>query len=213
MQKTRMQRVWHWADAVAIFGLIATVILRETYLNKHHNAPIIQKALADQDISISLAGAIKVAKAIRAPMWDWHYVFGYTVLALLIMRGAMFIWHRDQAVWRESLFGSSELRACVFDGECRRRVEPRRYHTAWVHCLYILLYAGLVIATITGVILYLNAYAGLAFAHPTKQLFEDIHIVVGWFVVGFVPVHIAGVVIAEIKTKNHEVSNMIDGGP
>jgi len=191
---------------------MGTVLLRETYLNKHHNAPIIQKALASQDINIGLDGAIKVAKAIRAPMWDWHYVFGYSMLALLLIRGAMFIWHRDRAVWHESMLGSRELRSCVFDAERRKCLETHRYHRAWVHSLYIVFYVAAVIGVVTGVVLYLNAYAGLEFTSVAKHRVEDVHKIVGWTVIGFIPVHIAGVLLAEIRDGNHEVSNMIDGG-
>ena len=73
MKNTRLHRLWHWVDAAMILGILATVVLRETYLNKHHNAAIVQSALADQHISITLEGATKVAKAIRGPMWEWHY--------------------------------------------------------------------------------------------------------------------------------------------
>lgn len=196
-----------------ILGILATVVLRETYLNKHHNAAIVQSALADQHISITLEGATKVAKAIRGPMWEWHYYFGFVIVGLLILRGALFIWQSDRAVWRQSLFGSRELRRCVFDADRRSKVDPRRYHMAWVYCLYLVFYASLTTAALTGILLYLYTfYGGLGLTKPTEHIFVDTHQIVGWFVVCFVPVHIAGVVIAEIRNKQHHVSDLIDGG-
>ena len=213
MQTTRTHRLWHWLDAAMILGVLATVVLRETYLNKHYNAAIVQKALADQNITITVEGATKVAKAIRGPMCEWHYVFGFAIVGLLIVRGALFIWQSDRAVWRESLLGSRDLRRCVFDSQRRRQMDPHRYHMAWVYCLYLIFYAALTLAACTGVLLYLYFfYGGLGLTKPDAHVFVDIHQFVGWFVVFFVPVHIAGVVVSEIRNKQHDVSHMIDGG-
>ena len=61
-------RLWHWTMALAVLGLIGTVLLRKTFLSKSANAEIIRQKLAGFSITINLDQAVAVAKAIRAPM-------------------------------------------------------------------------------------------------------------------------------------------------
>ncbi|MGZ5207422.1 MAG: cytochrome b/b6 domain-containing protein [Sulfuricurvum sp.] len=82
-------RVWHWLQAVAIFGLFITVILRESVMSKSGMGIIVQKKLAEIGAVITDEQAVLIGKAVRAPMWDWHIYLGITVAVLLVWRLAM----------------------------------------------------------------------------------------------------------------------------
>lgn len=82
-------RVWHWLQAVAVFGLFITVILRESVMSKSGIGAIVQKKLAEIGTVITDEQAVLIGKAVRAPMWDWHIYLGITVAVLLVWRLAM----------------------------------------------------------------------------------------------------------------------------
>lgn len=79
-------RIWHWLNAVAILGILSTVLLRKTFLSYKQNATLLRDELAKLDIDITIESAKLIAKTIRTPMWEWHYIFGFSLIALLIYR-------------------------------------------------------------------------------------------------------------------------------
>jgi cytochrome b561 len=83
-------RIWHWLNTIVMFGVIITVFLRETFLNKHHIADIIINKLQHLNLTIQPENAIMIAKAIREPMWQWHIYLGFGIFALWIMRMFLF---------------------------------------------------------------------------------------------------------------------------
>ena len=91
MQKWRLDfRVWHWIHATVILGLLGTVFLRKTFLSWRDNAELLTQKLTEIDISVTEAQAKVLAKAIRAPMWEWHILLGYALAALLLWRIILF---------------------------------------------------------------------------------------------------------------------------
>lgn len=82
-------RIWHWLQAVAIFGLFITVVLRESVMHKENIASILQAKLAEIGTTITHDQAVLIGKAVRAPMWDWHIYLGIAVAILLVWRIAV----------------------------------------------------------------------------------------------------------------------------
>ena len=82
-------RVWHWLQAVAVFGLFITVVLRESVMSKSGIGAIVQTKLGEIGTVITDEQAVLIGKAVRAPMWDWHIYLGITVAVLLVWRFAM----------------------------------------------------------------------------------------------------------------------------
>ena len=91
MQKWRLDfRLWHWINTVVVLGLLGTVFLRKTFLSWRTNSELLTQKLAEIDLSITEAQAKVLAKAIRAPMWEWHIILGYALTALLLWRIILF---------------------------------------------------------------------------------------------------------------------------
>ncbi|MGA9045381.1 cytochrome b/b6 domain-containing protein [Sulfuricurvum sp.] len=82
-------RVWHWLQAIAVFGLFITVILRESVMSKGAIGSIVQTKLAEIGMIITDEQAVIIGKAVRAPMWEWHIYLGIAVAALLLWRLVM----------------------------------------------------------------------------------------------------------------------------
>jgi len=79
-------RIWHWLNFFLILGLLGTVFLRKTFLSYKTNSLLIEQKLAEIGITISHEQGVMIAKAIRTPMWEWHYIFGFALAVLFIYR-------------------------------------------------------------------------------------------------------------------------------
>jgi cytochrome b561 len=180
-------RIWHWLNAFVIFGLLATVGLRKTFLSWRTNSEIIIDKLFDFDIEITEQQAKILAKAIRAGMWDWHIILGYALMFLIIFRVYLYFCNATN----KPAFSSLDL------------------HKKGVQILYYIFYITLFFMTISGFFLEFYKELGVSktFAHDIKELHE----LVFYFIMFFSASHIVGVVIAEIKDEKGLISNMISG--
>ncbi len=179
-------RIWHWLNVIAVTGLLGTFFLRKTFLSWKDNSNIIIEKLSSYGIEVSIEQAKAVAKAIRAPMWEWHIIFGIMLAILLLLR--LFI------LWKEKGFG--------YDHD-------KSMHMRLVYNGYKVFYAVLLFMAISGIILTWYEPLGISkdFAHSIKE----IHELIAWVVVIFVPLHIAGVLMAENQDQKGLVSKMISG--
>jgi len=180
-------RVWHWLNAIAVSGLLLTFFLRKTFLSWRENSVIIIDKFSSMGIQISEEQAKIVAKAIRAPMWEWHIIFGLILAALLMMRAWIF--------WQEAGFGYDD--------------EDEGLHMRLVHGGYKLIYIILIFMAISGIAL--NWHETFGISESVTHTIKEIHEYVAWLVVIFVPLHIVGVFVAENDDQRGIVSRMISG--
>jgi len=47
-------RIWHWLDAATIFGLLGTVLLKDTLFSPRDNATLLRDKLAGAGASVSI---------------------------------------------------------------------------------------------------------------------------------------------------------------
>lgn len=182
---SRSLRIWHWLNAIAVTGLLATFFLRKTFLSWRENSAIIVDKLSSVGVEVSVEQAKMVAKAIRAPMWEWHIIFGIIMALLLIYRAWIF--------WQEMGFG--------YDDEA--------LHMRLVHIGYKILYFVLIFLAVSGLLLNWHELLGLSkdMTHNIKELHEY----VAWVVAIFVPLHIIGVFAGENSDQTGITTRMISG--
>ena len=187
MKYTLQFRIWHWLNAIVVLGLLATFFLRKTFLSWRTNSEILMTKLSDMDIDVTAEEAKILAKAIRAGMWEWHIIFGYALAFLILYRIYLFFLDTSK---RES-FSSLDV-----------------HHKA-VRISYYLVYAGLIFMSISGLSIHFYQELGLGkeLAHSIKEVHES----VAYLFVFFVPLHIAGVFVAENRDERGLVSTMING--
>jgi Ni/Fe-hydrogenase 1 B-type cytochrome subunit len=183
-------RIWHWLNAVVLLGIFGTLLLRETFLNYKENAKIIGAKLSSFGIAIADDQAREVAKALRAPMWEWHIYLGYALAFLLL--------------WRITLFFTQS-------GKQSYRFADLDMHHKAVSVGYIVVYAALFFMVISGVTMHLHESFGIS--DTTAHGIKEFHETVANIILFFVPLHIAGVVVAEMRGEKNIVSNMIHGTP
>lgn len=180
-------RIWHWLNAFVVLGLLSTVFLRKTFLSWRTNSEILMSELQSMGTEISVEQAKILAKAVRAGMWEWHIILGYALVGLILFRFYLYL--------KES--------------SPRAKFDSLTTHKKAVRSLYYLLYATLVFMALSG--LSIHFYQEL---NITKELAHDIkelHELVFYLVMFFVPLHLAGVVISDLTEKRGLVSSMING--
>ena len=180
-------RIWHWFNAFVVFGLLATVFLRKTFLSWRTNSEIIVNQLAAIDIEITTQSAKVIAKAIRAGMWEWHIILGYALVFSVVYRIAL----------------------ALKDTSVKKSWNDLDTHKKLVRVSYYLFYLVLFIMSVSGFVIYFHETLGLSSekAHDIKEMHEVLYN----YVLLFVPLHIAGVVLAEVKDEQGIVSSMING--
>lgn len=187
MKYTLKFRIWHWLNAIVILGLLGTFFLRKTFLSWRANSEIMMDKLTGMGIEVTADQTKILAKAIRDVMWEWHIILGYALAFLVLYRICLFFADKSQKVDFSSL---------------------DTHHKA-VRVSYYALYVILLFMTISGFVVYFYQELGMSkdFAGSIKELHEK----VAYAVAVFVPLHIAGVFIADATDEKGLVSSMING--
>ncbi len=185
MQTYSLQlRIWHWLHAITVLGLLETFFLRKTFLSWRANSEILMAKLAEFDVVVTADQAKALAKAVRAPMWEWHIILGFIFAALVLWRLVMIV---------KDGFGYNTEDA----------------HMRLVQLGYKVIYVVLSFMAISGIVIYL--YQDIGLTKDTAHSIKEIHELVAWGVVGFVVMHIAGVFIADNRDQKGIISKMISG--
>ena len=187
MKYTLLFRIWHWLNAVIVLGLLGTILLRKTFLSWRTNSEILMTQLSEMGVEITAAQAKTLAVAIRSGMWEWHIILGYALAFSILFR--VYLYFADKS--EKESFSSLSM------------------HKKGVNSLYYILYATLGFMAVTGFVIHFYQDLGLSkdFAHDIKEIHELIFNIV----MIFVPIHIAGVIIADNTEEKGLISTMVNG--
>ncbi len=191
MQKqfTPTYRIWHWLMAFSVIGLLFTVLLRKTFLSWRTNSDIIQTQLASLGTEVTAESAKIVAKAIRAPMWEWHYIFAVGLGVSIAIRVYMMISRQ------------AELPIITFLKSSGIEKLKTGVHMLLCFCVAVM--------AISGALIYFHELLNISkeSAHSVKEFHEFMM----QPLILFVLIHFAGVLRHELTTKEGIVSKMIHG--
>jgi len=188
-QFTPLYRIWHWTMVVAVFGLLGTVLLRKTFLSYKSNALIIQEKLAAIDVDITLESAKTIARAIRAPMWEWHYIFGALLGVSIVLRLIL-------VATKQSKLPLIQLLEAPKEEKLKKAV-------------HLLICLGIMLMALSGAVLYFHE--SLGFTKESVGWVKESHEFLMNPLLAAVVLHIAGVILHEIRTGESIVSKMIHG--
>lgn len=181
---SKIYRLIHWAIAASFLLLLITIFLRLTWMNKYNVAAIIQDYLSDTNQALSQDQLISLAKKIRQPMWNWHIYIGYVLTGLISLRFIL------------PLFGHMK-----FQNPFAKNLSIKEKFQKWI---YIIFYGCVVISLITGLII---EFGPIEFKKPM----EEIHVLGIYYLIGFIVLHVAGVLIAEFTDQKGIISRIISG--
>jgi len=154
-------------------------------MNKNNMADIMQNYLNGTDQSLTRDQIVAMAKLIRKPMWDWHIYLGYVLVGLLSIRFIL------------PLFGEMK-----FPNPLAKDQTMKVRFQKWT---YIIFYICVIGSLITGLLIEWGPKAW-------EKSMEDIHVLGIYYLIAFITIHIAGIIIAEFTDQKGIVSRIIGGG-
>ncbi len=197
-------RLWHWLNALLILGLLATVLIRKTFLSWRTNSVVIQEKLKAAGTEITPDFAKEIAVAIRNPLWDWHIYLGYGLAALIVGRFLIAVFVEKTPI------GASLWNKIVGIRALSPEEKPEATHHVLVKLGYLLFYVMTFFMVVTGLTLTFKSDLGLSKELATT--IKENHELAMWFFVGFTGLHVLGVVIAENRKDRGIISDMVHGG-
>lgn len=177
-------RIIHWAIAISMLLLLATIFLRLTWMNKNNMADIIRAYLSTANQSLPEEQLIILAKQIRKPMWDWHIYIGYVLTGLFGIRFLL------------PLLGEMK-----FQNPFAREINFKEKFQRWT---YIVFYLCVVISLTTGLIIELGPKS-------LKEPMEEIHVLSIYYLVPFIILHLGGILLAEFSSEQGIISRIVSG--
>ncbi|WP_339837116.1 cytochrome b/b6 domain-containing protein [uncultured Maribacter sp.] len=181
---SKIYRIIHWAIAVSFILLLITIFLRLTWMNKYNMAAIIKDYLISAEQSLSQDQLIVLAKKIRQPMWNWHIYIGYVLVGLFSIR---FILPGFGQMKIQNPFGKNL--------STKKRIQK------WT---YLIFYVCVNVSLVTGLIIELGP-------KELKKPMEEIHVLGIYYLIAFIVIHLAGVLIAEFTDQKGIISRIVSG--
>jgi len=181
---SKIYRIIHWLIAISFLLLLITIFLRLTWMNKYNVASIIENFLSGTDQTLSQNQLIVLAKQIRKPMWNWHIYIGYVLTGLFSLRFIL------------PVFGHMKIQN-PFDKKLSTKVKLQKW-------MYIIFYTCTIISIATGLIIELGP-------KNLKKPMEEIHVLSIYYLISFIVIHLAGVLIAELTDQKGIISRIING--
>ncbi|MCD9549842.1 hypothetical protein GLP21_14520 [Photobacterium carnosum] len=181
----KLHRLIHWLLAFSILFILLTIFLRSTWMDKTHIAAIIQSGFNSDSLSITQQQAITIAKSIRNEMFQWHYIVGYFIGVLVFLR---VYYSKKVGLFMPNPFKKNSL------------------HDRLQGLLYIAFYLFLASVVITGLVIHFLGHDFILYAQC-----KTFHKLSWWGILGFMLIHIGGVIFANGRDNKDTITKMING--
>jgi cytochrome b561 len=117
-------------------------------------------------------------------MWDWHIYIGYVLVGLFSIRFIL------------PAFGHMKIQN-PFSKKLSTKVKFQKW-------TYIIFYLCVIVSLITGLIIELGP-------KEFKKPMEEIHVLGIYYLIAFIGIHLAGVLIAEFTNQKGIISRIVSG--
>ncbi|MET4082205.1 Ni/Fe-hydrogenase 1 B-type cytochrome subunit [Pedobacter sp. UYP30] len=194
-------RIWHWLTALVITGSLLTVLINSTLLDRSQSSAV-QKELQSAGVQLSTQQARAATHGLEDQVWGIHIYFGYALAILFVFR---LITEAFLPKEKKFLFKVKEAYRIYRNG----RLANMR-HNFFVKVLYAIFYLLLLIMVCTGLSLAFQGDLGIS--RQIGHSIKEVHGFCMYLVLGYIVIHIAGVLLAESRDSKGIVSDMINGG-
>ena len=199
-------RFWHWGNAALISFQLTTILFLKVIVSPRSAVPEFLHDLDQQHVALTAKQANDFAHIISDRIWTWHIYAGWGLVTFWVLR--LFL----------QLTGPSELRFTSRLMEILRRYrlapladKAKAGKILFAKTTYALFYTFITIMVTTGLIMI---YEDVAWLEGVQDLAKEIHEFTMYLIIGFIVLHVAGVVWAEIMEDHGRISRMIGGeGP
>jgi len=195
-------RIWHWASFVVISGSIITVLLASTLFRTRNNIGLVQGQLQAKGVVATQDQARAVAHAFNDLLWDLHKWIGFVLCGLVVLRIVIELAQPSEEKLGVQLRRALRLKPADQQGKLEQQ------HYIQVKRIYLVFYAALILMALTGIGL---AFEDVALFRTYRGAIKQVHALLQWVIYGFVVMHIAGVILADLGKYRGLVSGMIHG--
>jgi Ni/Fe-hydrogenase 1 B-type cytochrome subunit len=197
-------RIWHWSTYLVMTGSLGTVLLAKTIFNTGNNINLVQETLQKGNVSATQQLAKSVSHEFNDILWHWHTYIGYVLAALFGFRIILeFVHPKERKLIPLIKNGMKYLKG----GGDKKETK----HFLVVKYAYVLFYLALLVMVSTG--LFMAYSDDIDSLKDIRHSVKELHSAVMWVILGYLVLHIGGVILAEIGTKYKGiVSDMIHGG-
>ena len=198
-------RIWHWGNAALVSGQLLTILFLKVIVNARSAVPEFQAALAKSGGSLTDQQGRAVAHVISERIWTWHVWIGVTLAAFWLF------WTVMQALDPAGRRFGARLRAAAR----RYRLAAPAEHAEARHALLAkLTYAAFYLFITTMVVTGLSLAFGddVPFLRGIEHQVKEVHNFTMYLIIGYIVLHIGGVVWSELTGDRGLISRMVSGG-
>ncbi|QKG55928.1 cytochrome b/b6 domain-containing protein [Hymenobacter sp. BRD128] len=197
-------RIWHWANAALVSGQLLTILFQQVIVNARGAVPEFQAALAKSGGRLTQQQAGAVAHVISEKIWTWHIWIG------IVLATFWLFWTVMQALDPAGRRFGARLMAAAR----RYRLAAPAEHADARHVLlakltYAAFYLFITIMVVTG--LALTFADDVPFLHGIEHPVKEVHNVTMYLIIGYIILHVVGVVWADIQDDHGLISRMVSG--
>jgi Ni/Fe-hydrogenase 1 B-type cytochrome subunit len=197
-------RVWHWANATLVSGQLLTILFQKVIVDARGAIPEFQAAISKGGSTLTQQQGRAVAHVISERIWTWHIWIGVTLASFWLF------WTVMQALDPAGRRFGARLMAAAR----RYKLAAPAEHADARHALlakltYAVFYLSITIMVVTG--LSLIWADDVAFLGNIEHTVKEVHNFTMYVIIGYIVLHVAGVVWAEITKEHGLISRMVSG--
>ena len=197
-------RIWHWANATLVSGQLLTILFQMVIVNARSAVPEFQAAITKSGGSLTQQQGRAMAHVISERIWTWHVWIGLTLAAFWLF------WTVMQALDPAGRRFGARLMAAAR----RYKLAAPAEHADARHALlakltYAAFYLFITTMVITGLILVFAD--DVPFLHSIEHPAKEVHNVTMYLIIGYIVLHVVGVVWTEVTGDHGLVSRMVGG--
>jgi Ni/Fe-hydrogenase 1 B-type cytochrome subunit len=197
-------RIWHWSLFLFVSASFVTVLLASTVFRTRNTAAMVGNELQAKGAIVNADQARAVAHAYSDKLWDIHKWLGFGISLLVLVRIII-----ELTGPRPERLGVQLKKALGLQPADRQtKMEVQQF--IQVKRIYVIFYLALLLMALTGLGL---AFEDIPFLRTMHSSIKQLHGFLQWVIYGFVLIHLAGVILADLGKHKGLVSRMIHGRP